>query len=66
MEASEESPTDKQKDNDMITAIIITLLIPLALGHSLRAGRNGPAVLRRPYNDRYNDAAGAREDSNLQ
>lgn len=46
----------------MLTAIIVTLLIIAALGFALRAGRDGAAIVRRPYNDRYNDAAGARED----
>jgi hypothetical protein len=46
----------------MLTAIIVTLLISAALGYALRAGRSGDSIARRPYNNRYNDAAGARED----
>jgi hypothetical protein len=42
----------------MLTAILITLLIVAAL----RAGGGEEAIVRRPYNNRYNDAAGARED----
>jgi hypothetical protein len=47
----------------MLTAIIITLVIVVALGYALRSGRDGQALLHRPYNNRYNDASGAREDS---
>jgi uncharacterized membrane protein len=47
----------------MLTAILITLLIVATLGYALRSGRGGSALLRRPYNNRYNDASGAREDS---
>ena len=33
-----------------------------ALGYALRTGQDGGAIVRRPYNNRSNDAAGARED----
>lgn len=46
----------------MLTAILITLLILAALASALRAGRDEDAIVRRPYNNRYSDAAGARED----
>lgn len=46
----------------MLTSIVITLLIIAALGYALRTGQDGGAIVRRPYNNRYNDAAGARED----
>ena len=46
----------------MITSILITLLIAGALGYGLRSGRHGENIVRRPYNNRYNDASGARED----
>jgi hypothetical protein len=45
----------------MLTAIIVTSVIIGALGYALRAGRDG-LISRRPYNNRYNDAAAARED----
>lgn len=45
----------------MLTAIIVTLIIVAALGYALRAG-GGELISRRPYNNRYNDASGARED----
>jgi hypothetical protein len=45
----------------MLTSIIITGVIAGALGYALRSGEHGD-ILRRPYNNRYNDAAGARED----
>ena len=44
---------------DMLAAVTVTLIITSALGYSMRAGRNG---VRRPYNNRYNDATGARDD----
>jgi hypothetical protein len=49
----------------MLTAIIVTLIIVAVLGYALRSGRSGrtsEAIVRRPYNNRYNDASGARED----
>ena len=46
----------------MLAAIIITFIITCALGYAMRAGRNGQIILKRPYNNRYNDATGARED----
>jgi hypothetical protein len=46
----------------MLTAILITLIVIATLGYALRSGRGEGSILRRPYNNRYNDAAGARED----
>jgi len=46
----------------MLTAIIVTLVIAAALLYALRSGRDGTLIVRRPYNHRYNDASGARED----
>jgi hypothetical protein len=46
----------------MLLAIIVTLLIIAALGYALRSERRGGLIVSRPYNNRYNDAAGARED----
>ncbi len=46
----------------MLIAIIVTLLIVAALGYALRSERTGELIVRRPYNNRYNDASGARED----
>ncbi len=46
----------------MLTAIAVTLIITVALGSGLRAGRNGGLIVRRPYNNRYNDASGARDE----
>ena len=45
----------------MVTATIVTLIIAGALGYALRTG-GGQLISRRPYNNRYNDASGARED----
>jgi hypothetical protein len=47
----------------MLTSILITLIIAGTLGYGLRSGRRGQIILRRPYNNRYNDASGAREDA---
>jgi hypothetical protein len=47
----------------MLIAIIVTLLVAALLGLALRPGRTGEMILRRPYNNRYNDASGAREDN---
>ena len=45
----------------MLAAIIVTLIIAGALGSGTRAGGER-LISRRPYNNRYNDASGARED----
>jgi len=45
-----------------MTAIIIALTIVVALGYALRSGRHGATITDHPYNNRYNDASGARED----
>jgi hypothetical protein len=50
----------------MLTGIIITIVIAGALGYAQRGGRKGGIILRRPYNNRYNDASGAREDAILE
>jgi hypothetical protein len=42
-------------------AIAVTLIITAALGYGLRSGRRGELILRRPYNNRYNDATAARQ-----
>jgi hypothetical protein len=46
----------------MLMAISITLTIAVSLGHALRSGSDEQLIVRRPYNNRYNDASGARED----
>jgi hypothetical protein len=45
----------------MLTAIVITLIIVAALGYAQRPGRNDKTIVHRPYNNRYNDAVGARD-----
>jgi hypothetical protein len=45
----------------MLAAIFTLLVIPL-LGFALRSGRTDELIVHRPYNNRYNDASGARED----
>ena len=49
----------------MLTGILVTIVIVAALGYALAGGRYDPRVIRRPYNNRYNDASGAREDNDL-
>ena len=50
----------------MLSAIIVTITITTALGYALRSGRRGGTIIiHRPYNNRYNDASGAREDALL-
>ncbi len=46
----------------MLTAIIVTLLVVAALARGLRSERSGGLILRHPYNNRYSDASGAREE----
>ncbi len=46
----------------MLTSILLTLLIVVGLASALRAGHSEATILHRPYNNRYNDATGARED----
>jgi hypothetical protein len=45
----------------MFSAIVITAVVVGSLGHALRSGRDGDLIVRRPYNNRYNDASGARD-----
>jgi hypothetical protein len=47
----------------MITSIVVTAIIVVALGYALRPGRHGDMIVHRPYNNRYNDASGARDHS---
>jgi hypothetical protein len=46
----------------MLSSLLVVLIITGAIGYGVRAGRNGKSILRRPYNNRYNDATGARDD----
>jgi hypothetical protein len=47
----------------MLSSIVVTIVIIAALAYALRSERTGELIVRRPYNNRYNDAAGAREDN---
>jgi hypothetical protein len=47
----------------MITSIIVTGVIAGALGYALRPGRSGDMIVHRPYNNRYSDASGARDNT---
>jgi hypothetical protein len=45
----------------MITSIIVTAVVAGSLGYALRPGRHGDLIVHRPYNNRYDDATGARD-----
>jgi hypothetical protein len=45
----------------MFSAIVITTVVVGALGYALRSDSDGRQILHRPYNNRYNDASGARD-----
>jgi hypothetical protein len=49
----------------MFLAIIVTIIITAGIVHALNGGGRGGAILRRPYNNRYNAASGAREDAQV-
>jgi hypothetical protein len=51
-----------ERSKETMLQIIITLFIVFGLGYSLQTDRKGRQLLHTPYNDRYNDASGARED----
>jgi hypothetical protein len=57
-----DADTQQNRTTDMITSIIMTGVVLGALGYALRPGRHGDMIVSRPYNNRYNDASGARED----
>jgi hypothetical protein len=46
----------------MLTSITVTVVVIATLGYGLRSSRGDASIIRRPYNNRYNDASGARED----
>jgi hypothetical protein len=46
----------------MLSSIFVTLIIIAGLGYALRSEHNGELISRRPYNNRYNDASGARDE----
>jgi hypothetical protein len=46
----------------MLVAIAITFFILLAFAIALPSARSDRLIAHRRYNNRYNDAAGARED----
>jgi hypothetical protein len=56
-------PTTEFEDGrTMLIDILVTLTITYALGLALRSERDGQMIVKRPYNNRYNAASGARED----
>jgi hypothetical protein len=47
---------------NVLTAILITVVIVAALAYAAHSGRASGLIVRRPYNNPHNDAAGARRD----
>ena len=45
----------------MLVGLFVTVVIATALGAAQSGGER--MISKRPYNNRYNDASGAREDS---
>jgi hypothetical protein len=45
-----------------LSLILVLFVVTGALAHGIRADRSGKSILKRPYNNRYNDATGARDD----
>jgi len=62
VERLESGASPRTKYSPMLTAIVIALLVVAALGYAFSAGSSEGTILHRPYNNRYNDAAGARRD----
>jgi hypothetical protein len=46
----------------MFASIIVAIVILAALANALQPGRSD-IITRRPYNNRYNPASGAREEN---
>jgi hypothetical protein len=60
-------PTRNRPSKDgtktMLTSIVVTLIIVVMLGISLRSERGDRALIsHQPYNNRNNDASGARDE----
>jgi hypothetical protein len=47
-------------------SITVTLIVAATLGYAMQTGRRDGLIVRRPYNNRYNDASGARDESSSQ
>ncbi len=45
----------------MLTSIIVTAAVLGALGYAFRSDRSDGLINRRPYNNPYSDASGARD-----
>jgi hypothetical protein len=66
MEGEWRAATHEPQDTTMLLSIIVTLIIAGTLGYALRGAGRDQLIIRRPYNNRYNDASGAREDAVLE
>jgi hypothetical protein len=47
----------------MIASIIVTAVVAGGLGYALRPSRSDELIVHRPYNNRHNDATGARDEA---
>ena len=45
----------------MLASITVAIVIFAALANAFRPGRRGDIITSRPYNNKYNDASGARD-----
>ena len=52
---------ESQEEPAMLVGLFVTVVIATALGAAQSDGER--MISKRPYNNRYNDASGAREDS---
>jgi hypothetical protein len=55
-------PGDLPTTGPTVFPALIALIIVLALGYSTRSEQDSGLITRHLYNNRYNDAPGARED----
>ncbi len=46
----------------MLSAILVALILIVGLAFRLLSRQDGELISRRPYNNRYSDASGARDD----
>jgi hypothetical protein len=58
----EEPPPNETQETQMLIAIITTFLLTAGLGLAFAPTSGETLIARRPYNNRYSDATGARED----
>jgi hypothetical protein len=52
----------KDKESAMLTALLLTAYLVVGLAYAMGTRRGGDIITERPYNNRYSDATGARQD----